>query len=544
MNLSSSTTNGFLSERPSGFRGQPEAGPEDASERAEARRGPGPRLTGEIRPEEFGFGEARHLLWRAGFGGTTAQIATLASWGPEDAVDYLLEYDDIPFETDSESGFDSDIIRPLSADERRMVARARASNDEELLARVRVARQMRERDDRQQMAQVQRWWLRRMIQSPRPLEEKMTLFWHGHFATSYRAVENSFHMLAQNAMFRANATGSFADLLHAIIRDPAMLAFLNNNTSRKGSPNENLAREIMELFSLGEGNYSEQDIKEGARALTGYTFDDDSFVFDERNHDAGRKTILGRTGNLGGDEFVDAILASRHCGPYIVRKLWNFFVSDLPQDERELDADTRALLRILSSTLTMNDYRLRPVLRRLFLSRAFYAPSVMAQQIKSPVVLVVGAIRSLQTPVRDLSTLADALELMGQDIFLPPSVKGWDGGRAWINTATLMVRQNIMNYLILGKTATGYDPMASRQVYDTERLVGEIVRVRSERGDAGTLDTAAFARELLSLMLGRTPEDGMRALRELAEKRGGRLERDVILGMLLLAGSMPEYQLC
>ncbi|MDX9911032.1 MAG: DUF1800 domain-containing protein [Phycisphaerales bacterium] len=529
---------GFLSQRPA------RAQPEGEAEATPARRARGPRLTGEIRPDEFGFDQARHLLWRAGFGGTTAQIATLASWGPEDAVDYLLEYDDIPFENDSGSDFDPDIIRPLSAEERRMVARARASSDEEVLARVRVARQMRERDDRQQMAQIQKWWLRRMIQTPRPLEEKMTLFWHGHFAASYRGVQNSYHMLAQNATFRANATTSFAELLHAIIRDPAMLAFLNNNTSRKGSPNENLAREIMELFSLGEGNYSEQDIKEGARALTGYTFNDDRFIFDERNHDDGRKTILGRSGNLGGDEFVGAILASRDCGPYIVRKLWNFFVSDLPADDRGLDSDTRSLLRTLSSTLTMNDYRLRPVLRRMFLSRAFYAPDVMAQQIKSPVVLVVGAIRSLQTPVRDLSTLSDAMELMGQDIFLPPSVKGWDGGRAWINTATLMVRQNIMNYLILGKTAGGYDPLASRQVYDTERLIGEIARVRAERGETGELDAQAFARDLLVLMLGRTPEEGVRALTELAASRGNRMDRDVILGMLLLAGSMPEYQLC
>src|SRR6185436_12424118 len=171
---------------------------------------------------------------------------------------------------------------------------------------LRTMQQDRERDDRRQMREMQKWWLKRMIETPRPLEEKMTLFWHGHFATSFRTIENSYHMFKQNTLFRKHAVGNFGELLFAIIRDPAMIAYLNNNQSRKGKPNENLAREIMELFSLDIAGYTERDIKEGARALTGYTFVDDKFEFRRNDHDTGEKSILGVTGPLDGDGFVKA----------------------------------------------------------------------------------------------------------------------------------------------------------------------------------------------------------------------------------------------
>ncbi|MGE4198722.1 MAG: DUF1800 family protein, partial [Phycisphaerales bacterium] len=276
----------------------------------------GVQVSKSMRPiadSNFGFDQARHLLWRAGFGGTPKQIQTLVSWGAKRAVEYLVNYEDVPTDTVSESEFDRNIMRPATAEEREMNVRARRMNDEETVARLRARRQEAEREDRRQMSSIQRWWLKRMIETPRPLEEKMTLFWHGHFATSYRTIEDSYHMFMQNQLFRKHAVGDFRELLFAIIRDPAMIAYLDNNDSRKGRPNENLAREIMELFSLGVGNYTEQDIKEGARALTGYTFEDDDFTFQKNNHDEGRKSILGRSGTMDGDVFVKAILEQRAC---------------------------------------------------------------------------------------------------------------------------------------------------------------------------------------------------------------------------------------
>jgi hypothetical protein len=210
---------------------------------------------------DFGYEQARHLLFRAGFGGTPAQIQTLVAWGPEKSVSYLLDPEGLPDDLPKGDAFDRDIMRPLTEEERRMVAQARRSGDEDALAKVRIERQRREGRDRQQMVEIQKWWLQRLIETANPLQEKMVLFWHGHFATNYRTIENSYHMFLQNALFRTHAVGNFGALLGGIVRDPAMIAYLDNNDSRKGRANENLAREIMELFSLGIGRYGEQYIK-------------------------------------------------------------------------------------------------------------------------------------------------------------------------------------------------------------------------------------------------------------------------------------------
>lgn len=509
-----------------------------------------PRLStslAPIRPNEFGYDQARHLLWRAGFGGTPQQIQTLASWGPEKAVDYLLNVKDVP-DSSREAKFDRDIMQPPSAAERQAFADARRKGDEEALAKYRLMREQMQRNDRMQITEMQKWWLGKMIESPRPLEEKLTLFWHGHFATSYRTIENSYHMYLQNELFRKHAAGNFAEMLFGIIRDPAMIAYLDNNDSRKGRANENLAREIMELFALGIGHYTENDIKEGARALTGYTFRDDAFYFDKGNHDDGTKSILGKSGQLDGDDFVKAILEQRACSQFIARKLYAFFVADLPPLERagtgDGDGPAGSVVSQLASTMLAGKYELKPVLRRLFLSEHFYQPAIMAQQIKSPTLLVVGAMRSLNTPVRDLSILNDALDLMGQNLLYPPSVKGWDGGRSWINTSTFYVRQNILAYLLTGKKPIGYDANADTQKYDPAQLLAEL-----GKADPGAeRDPAQVVEYLLRLTLGRSPEAARTTLTDFVKTHGGKIDgansRDLLVGLLLLITAMPEYQLC
>lgn len=493
-----------------------------------------------IRPAAFGYDQARHLLQRAGFGGTPRQIVTLASLGPDKAVDHLLDVAGIPFDAVRADAFDKDIIRPPRADEQERLRTARRTQDEALLGRIQAERMERERLDRRQMREIQRWWLTRLIETPRPLEEKMTLFWHGHFASSYRGVEDSYHMFLQNQTFRRHALGRYADLLHAIIRDPAMLAYLDNTTSRRGRPNENLARELMELFSLGVGNYTEQDIREGARALTGHTFRDDAFHFDQRNHDDGPKTILGRSGRLTGEDFVDIILGHRACAAFITARLYRFFVADLPDNPADLEPARSAMLRRLAATLSGADYQIRPLLRRMFLSEHFYEDGIAGQQIKSPIQLVVGGVRTLETPVRDLNILLDALDLMGQNPFYPPSVKGWDGGRSWINTSTLYVRHNILAFLLTGKKPVGYDASAAADPYDPTPLLAELAAGHpgAERDPAKVIDY------LLKFTLGHAPPSATATLREFAAAHGNVVTADLITGLLLLITAMPEYQLC
>ena len=488
-----------------------------------------------LKPANFRHEQARHLLWRAGFGGSQAQVMTLVEWGLEKSVEHIVGYDNVEFESPAADLFDKDIMHPPSEEERKMYQSARRAGNEELLAQARLERERRERLDRSQMAEVQKWWLRRMIETPRPLEEKLTIFWHGHFATSFRTIENSYHMYLQNQLLRRHASGNFGELLLAIIRDPAMIAYLDNNDSRKGRPNENLARELMELFSLGVGNYSEDDIKEGARALTGYTFVDDAFVFQKQNHDNGVKNILGKSGGFDGDGFVRIILEKRACAAFIARKLYSFFVADVPLTAKDADLEPaqRAVLRRLAATLTSGRYELKPFLKKLFLSEHFYEPRFINQQVKSPIQLVVGAIRSLNTPERDLSILNDALDRMGQRIFFPPSVKGWDGGRSWINTSTYFVRQNIMAFLIAAKMPRGYDALANEQPFDPLDLLEPQDKHRTTVVDA-----------VLRITLGHAPVHAKETLESFLAASDGDVNKANVTALFLLATAMPEYQLC
>ena len=487
-----------------------------------------------LEPDAFGEREARHLLWRAGFGGTRSQIRTLAGWGLERSVDYLVNFEQVPADEPAPGLFDKDIMRPPTMEEEQLIRRARSTRDEDLLAKLRTERQRRQREDRKQIRAMQEWWLTRMIETARPLEEKLTLFWHGHFATGYRTIENSYHMFMQNQLFRAHAVGNFGELAFAMIRDPAMLAYLDNNDSRKDQPNENLARELMELFTLGEGAYSERDIKEGARALTGFSFEDDAFVFRNNNHDYGIKTILGTQGSLDGDGFVRAILETRACSRFIGAKLYDYFCRSVPLKEEEQDAGTRAIVRAMAGTMLRNRYEIKPVLRELFMSKHFYSDGVVGEQIKSPAALVVGAVRSLGTPVRDLALLNDALGLMGQALFQPPNVKGWEGGRSWINTSTLFVRQNTLAFLLTGK-APGV--RAKADLYDPTALVRELAGER-----AG--DPRAAAEAIARFTLGRESERATAELMALAKDAKGEMTPALGAGMLLLATALPEYQLC
>jgi uncharacterized protein (DUF1800 family) len=501
-----------------------------------------------VKKTDWSYDHARHLLLRAGFGGTPQQYRLLAQWGPEKSVDHVLNFEQVtsypaPTTDPPPEGFKNDIMRPPTAAERAEINRARKAQDEDALAAIRIDRQRREREDRDQIRSMQKWWLKRMIETPRPLEEKMTLFWHGHFATSYRTIENSWHQFLQNNLFRTNAVGSFRTLLRAIVRDPAMLKYLDNDESRKGSPNENLARELMELFALGVGNYTERDIKEGARALTGYSFDFNDFVFRRDAHDSNSMTILGRQGAFDGDDFADIVLTQPACARFITAKLYRYLVNPMAGDTAPGTDGAKPHEKViaqLAAKLSASNYELKPLLRTLFLSEHFHDPANVNAHIKSPAELVVGMVRSLRTPVRDLGVLNDALDLMGQNLFFPPNVAGWSGGRNWINTSTLFVRQNIANFLLTGKMPKGYDPLAATDRYNPTPLLEDL----KSTTPGSEKDPSAVANYLLRFTLGTDPKPEHQQLLTDHFKSNDGVTPDSLTKALTLIATMPDYQLC
>lgn len=321
------------------------------------------------------------------------------------------------------------------------------------------------------------WWLYRMLNSPwsgpearmtSPLLEKLTLFWHGHFATSAEKVDDAEMMFAQNRLLRRHALGDFGAMTQQISRDPAMLIYLDSTTNRKAHPNENYAREIMELFCLGEGNYTERDIQELARCFTGWEVRRKKFRFNKYQHDTGSKTILGETGQFGGKEGVGIVLKQNALPQFIAGKLIQFFVFDEPSAPEHLIAPLARLLR-------ESDLNIAPVVERIFASNIFYSPLAVGQKVRSPVELGIGLLRCLNGS-SNLDLVAQRLDEIGQAVFYPPNVKGWDGGRTWINTSTLLGRSKLVGELLRHET-TRFDGQnletLARQngVNSTEELV-------------------------------------------------------------------------
>ncbi len=298
---------------------------------------------------------------------------------------------------------------------------------------------------------LQALWMQRLLSSPHPLQERMTLFWHDHFATSNAKVDNARLMDRQLKTLRTHALGNFGQLLQDMTVDPAMLIWLDANTNRKGAPNENFAREVFELFGLGPGNYTEQDIQEAARAFTGWSVLNEQPVLTFPHHDYGEKTIFGQTGRFTAGDVIRLVLGQPACGRFIVRKLFGEFISEgvAPPDE---------LIEPLADEFRLRNYDISWVMGRMLRSWVFYSRASISQRIKSPVEYVVGTVKSLSGRVSP----AKAVEIcakMGQSLLYPPSVKGWDGGDRWINSATLLQRQNLAFELTRGAgSARSCDP--------------------------------------------------------------------------------------
>jgi hypothetical protein len=471
-----------------------------------------------LSPSDWNYAAARHLMVRAGFGGTPQEVEQLCSLGLYKAVDHLVEFYRHPA---ADAPFDA---RPrLPADP----LEARLRND---FIRNQAA-ETRNGAEGDQAGRLRRWWLERLVASPRPLQEKLTLFWHGLFAAQNSVVQNSYAMYQQNRLLREHAAGNFGALLYGIVHDPAMIKYLDNDRNLKGQPNENLAREIMELFSMGvDQGYTEQDIVQAARALTGYTLDQPTsgFRYLHDRHDSGDKTIFGKTGPWTGDDLVRLILEQPATSRFIARRLWQHFGSIEPPAET---------VEQLAAVLRASNYEIEPALKNLFLSKEFYSAAVMGQQIKAPIELVVGTLRDLGVrQVKDYGRLDAMVRDMGQELFEPPDVKGWRHGRPWISSSRLFVRYNsvaeVVRSLAQGDRH-GVDVVGVIQRSGCKRAE-DVVDYLAKACLVGTLDSEK--RKELVGFLGDLPavEDWSARRAELNEK---------VQEVLILILSQPEAQM-
>ena len=435
--------------------------------------------TGDLSPivaSDWSYERAAHLIERAGFGAAPDEVARLAALTPRQAVDELVDYESIANDL---KPFDESVIWdpgmdpfPPSRAEAVRIARERGVGLGEKVLPEGAQRRLQPVVDKffyglyANAIETQRlglWWANRMFSTRRPLEEKLTLFWHGHFATGENKVRDYRMMVRQNEMLRARASGAFRDLLVGILKDPAMLVYLDNGENVKKHPNENFGRELLELFTMGVGNYTERDVREAARAFTGWTNDVLAFRFDADQHDFGQKTFLGRTGTFDGEDIIDAILAQPVTAEFVAAKIYRFFVRD------EIAGPVKA---DLGRTYRDSGYQMKPLLKRILLSKDFYSPPAFATQIKSPVHLVVSTYRKMslgQVPtIPDFGRMTSGL---GQSLFDPPNVAGWAGGRTWITPSTLLNRGNLFRG-VLFPDVKGFRP-PDRAMSATDARVGQ-----------------------------------------------------------------------
>ena len=417
---------------------------------ATAAPDPAARLA-PLQSDQWTRAHAAHLLERAGFSGTPADIDRLAAMTPDAAVDYIVYFKGVGngAGADTLPAFDHSGIFDPGLDpfppSRPATTKLAQETGEALGIKVKASgnRPLQPivnkffywlRASRLETDRVAQWWAERMLISPRPLQEKMALFWHGHFATNEDKVRDYRKMHKQLRLFQTEGLGNFRTLLIGVAQDPAMLAFLDAGVNVKGSPNENFAREIMELFTMGVGNYSEQDIREAARAFTGWNFDGLEFKVNAAEHDEGEKQFLGQSGNFDGVEVIDIILDQQVTPTFIASKLYRFFVNT------ELD---NAMAAELGRRFKAGNYEIQPLLATLFRSQDFYHDANMGSRIKSPVELVISTYRKLG--LNDLPGAPDfnlVTGALGQRLMHPPTVAGWSYGRSWITPSLLIERGN------------------------------------------------------------------------------------------------------
>ena len=454
---------------------------------------------------------AAHLLRRAGFSGTPDEIGRLAAMSPHDAAESLIHFADTSKLAPAPS------VTPYP--DYRAIAMMNKGLDD---VAKRDAAKLRRRQAVAEILALQLWWLNRMLTTPAPLQEKMALLLHGHFTTA--AIQKGVWpnmVLAQNQLFRQYALGNLHDLTLAVSKDPAMLLYLDNAENNKSHPNENYARELMELFTLGIGNYSEEDVRQSARAFTGWTIDRQTgeFTFNQRVHDDGPKSFLSRTGNFDGADIVDIIYQQRAAETFWATTLLSAFVYDDPEPE---------LVDAFANVISRNKFELAPSMSMLLRSNVFYSPRAYRALVKSPVEFAIGAHKQL-----GLNQIVDgtpaALRAMGQVLYYPPNVAGWPGGANWLTSQMLIARENFIAKMVNTPDMMQAGWMAQVPM-DANRVSKELV-VTILQGDA---PSQAYT-QLIAYLNG----SGTSALGTLSAENYDERVR----GAAYLTMAMPAYQL-
>ena len=465
--------------------------------------------------------QAAHLYRRAGFGGSPDSVNRAVTAGMHASVDGFIRFAN----TSALPAAPQLVNERLTPEERQTlmagqrVAGADAQNPvpDGAIMQVRKKIGASRRDN---TIAMQRWFLDRMINSPAQLQEKMTLLWHGHFTSAYQKGITAEALVVQNELFRSYALGNIRELTLKVSQDPAMLRYLDNSQNVKAHPNENYARELMELFTLGIGNYSETDVRESARAFTGWGFDRDYQFRDfPARHDDGSKTFLGRTGNFTGADIVQIIFEQPAAARWFATFLLNNFVYNDPEPQ---------LVDALAAQLRKNDFNLQPVMAMLLRSNVFYSDRAYRALVKSPVQFVVGSYQLYGIPQSDLVALG-ALRRMGQILFYPPNVKGWDGGAAWLNSQTLLTRENFASSLM---AKMGDAPWIAQAMHSMDpAAVSHAMTATILQGDVSAASTAKLSAYLdgsnVSALAGLSIEN--------VDER--------IRGAAYLTMAMPAYQL-
>ncbi|PWT97870.1 MAG: DUF1800 domain-containing protein [Bacteroidetes bacterium] len=395
----------------------------------------------------------QHLIWRAGFGPKAEDINNYSTLSQKELFKKLLkasskspQYIDV-----ANNSFDG-LMKGLGD----------AGKLENL---TKEQKQEMKKQNKEGIKNLNLSWVDEMINSDGQLREKMAFFWHGHFAC--RNLNMYFQQLMLDTI-RRNALGNFADLLREVSKSSAMLAFLNNQQNKKQHPNENFAREVMELFTMGRGNYSELDVKEAARAFTGWGFKiNGEFVFREQFHDTGTKTFMGKSGNLDGDDILDILLDNKKTSYYITKKIYRFFVNDKPDEQKII---------WLADRFYKNNYEIKSLLEDIFTSEWFYAPENIGTKIKSPVELLVGFRRMLPMELANEDVQLLFQKVLGQILFYPPNVAGWPGGKNWIDSSALMVRLRIPRLI------TDNDEFNIKPKTDDDQQMGQMMEPGEMRG--------------------------------------------------------------
>jgi uncharacterized protein (DUF1800 family) len=465
----------------------------------------------------------KHLHARAGFG------MTINQWQSENNFKKSL---DVIFQQKQYKKLESVTLSEVEAAKEKMKSMAKED--------VKDLKQLMKAN----VFELNNLWVNEMINSEAQLQEKMALFWHGHFAC--RSVNPYFDQQYLD-IIRKNALGNFAVILKEVSKTPAMLQFLNNQQNRKDHPNENFAREVMELFTLGRGNYSEDDVKEAARAFTGYSFDKTGeFKFRAQQHDFGVKNFLGKTGGFSGDDVLQIILEKKECAYFITKKIYHFFVNDISDDDT---------IQQLANQFYQSNYDIKSLMKTIFSSDWFYNEKNIGIKIKSPVELMAGMFRFIPTDFENTQSIIFIQRTLGQILLNPPNVAGWPGGRNWIDSSSLLFRMRLPQIVyydkdldIEPKEETSESKMQAQQMKMADEFVKKIASKKLSATSDWSLITKYFSsadditKEISSIVLAKKIDTV--ALKSVMADLDTTSTKNEIKSAMIHLFSLPEYQLC